>query len=239
MTTEVKLETLCSVDVLVRARASILTVCDVSQTVAFATVWLGVLKHLGFRAEIVSVVLTVLNGAMVAYLEANAWKIPEEQVALKALAATGASFFSSRTIRKGVPVGDPYLAVLVRTPGGEGPARLIDLTAPVCHRPDKGIKLERPIVVDVETNEIPNFLGGKTELRGTLPDGALVSYNVIAGDSSYVPHPDWAERRAKWQVIIEELVGAIRLYDRGVRDPKDAARARQAESAGPPVTGGA
>lgn len=221
-----KLDDLHKQDVLNRSRQAIIatgllpTCC-----IASAAVWIGVLKHFGFKPQPVSVVLDVLNPPFNDFFE-RLGRLPEDAAEMDALAEQGGYIVGLGHPKKSdTAYGaiDPktnswsgHLIVAVRPRGVEGTGYIVDLSIPQAHRPHKGIILPQPLVIPTPAEELRKFIDGG-QARGKVGKCLLV-YRSVPGDATYHVSPDWTDRKVRWSVLVDELTQAIAAYGQGVRD---------------------
>jgi hypothetical protein len=188
-----------------------------------ASAWIlsEVSRRLGFDATVLPVSLSLENKAMTDFrAKLGGWPPTREEVA--AVAAVGGRV---------VVVGDPatpaaaskwagHLVVVVH---GRGELALIDLSADQAHRPQKGIRVEAPIVVPLAWDTWQEFQKGGA-LTGTRSDGVTMIY-MVQKTLPYQVSPDWIHGEKRWGPLVETFVGAIR--ERSDQQPKGSRRRRR------------
>jgi len=209
-----RLEDAVSQDVINRTYATLRATLREDCCIAASTIFAAVLKNLGFRAELVSVRLSIFNPVFARWLVANDWRNPSEDE-VKKLKTEGARVVVVGDGGKPEPGKWPgHLVTAVHPRRGQGSGYLIDLSAPQANRPRKEIKVAQPIRIEMSAERLHAFIDGKIAARGQRTDQSVVDYYVKKGDASYQVSLDWAERKTRYGEHIDELTKGIREFVR-------------------------
>jgi hypothetical protein len=221
-----KLEDVVAQDILNRIWGALVHIGLTDDASLGATaVMVRVLDELGFRAEALSVRLAIYNAAMARWIIANNFRDPTEDE-VKALAKNDArvSLLGHGRAGERDPTHWPGHLVTCVWPRGAEPsaaAYIVDLAAPLAHKPKKGILVAWPLRVEMPVETMRRFVKGLGYSRGQRPDGSLVEYKCVAGDASYHNSPDWALQSGRYEEHVTEFTKAIRAFIKAGATPPE------------------